>query len=100
MVGGWRLGSTFRGSGLGFPVSGSSRRTLGPGGISSHRKCFGSHSARSQLPHKSSNSSSTITNIKNNLTDLCGNRLLQNDFEKTLREIELRWLVPYLGFRG
>ena len=37
---------------------------------------------KSQLPHKSANLSFTITNIKNKLTDLCGNRLLQNDSQK------------------
>jgi len=34
---------------------------------------------RSQLPPKSVNSSFTITNMKIELTDLCGNRLLRND---------------------
>ena len=38
-------------------------------------------------PHKFVDLSCTITNIKNNLTDLCGNRLLQNDVENTLCEI-------------
>ena len=44
---------------------------------------------RSQLPHRSVNLSFTITNLENKLTDLYGNRLLQNDFEYTLCEINL-----------
>ena len=42
---------------------------------------------RSQFPHKSVNLSFTITNIKNNMTDLRGNWVLQNDLKNTLCEI-------------
>ena len=41
---------------------------------------------KSQFPHKSVNLSLLFTNMKNKLTDLCGNRLLQNDFINTLCE--------------
>ena len=51
------LGSGFRVSGLGFI---------------SH-KVFLKSFCRSQFPHKSVNLSFIITNIKNKLTDLCGN---------------------------
>ena len=42
-----------------------------------------------QLPHKSVNISSIITYIKSKLTDLCGNRLLQNDLKIAFCEISL-----------
>ena len=48
------------------------------------QKMFLKSFCSSQLPHKSVDLSLTITNIKNKLTDLCGNRLLQNDFKNTL----------------
>jgi hypothetical protein len=35
-----------------------------------------------------------ITDIKNKLTDLCGNWLLQNDFINTFGEIKLPWHGP------
>ena len=43
---------------------------------------------RSQFLHKSVNLSFIITNIKNKLTDLCGNWLLQNDFIIAFCEIK------------
>ena len=45
---------------------------------------------RSQIPYKSVNLSFTITGIKNRLTDLYGNRLVQNDFRNT-------YAMKYLG---
>jgi len=39
-------------------------------------KSFGKY----QFPHKFVNLSIMITNMKNTLTDMCGNLLLQNDF--------------------
>jgi hypothetical protein len=54
-------------------------------------RCIRAHSStwfcRSQFPHKSVNSFFSIINIKNNLTDLCSNRLLQNDFMDTSCEM-------------
>ena len=41
---------------------------------------------RSQLPNKSVNLCVTCTNIKSKLTDLCGNRLIQNDSKSTTSE--------------
>ena len=41
----------------------------------------------SHLPHKCVDWSFTITEIKNKLTDLCGNLPLQNDFKTALCEI-------------
>jgi len=38
---------------------------------------------KSQFPHKSVNLSFIITDTKNKVTDLCGNRLLPNDFINT-----------------
>ena len=34
-------------------------------------------------------SSFTVSDINNRLTESCGNRLLQNDFEQTVREIKV-----------
>jgi hypothetical protein len=53
----------------------------GRGNISNNisHKVFLKSSCKSQLPHKSVDSSLTTTNIKNKLTALRGNRLLQND---------------------
>jgi hypothetical protein len=45
-----------------------------------------SDNRRSRPCNKFVNVSFTSTNIKNKLTDLCGNRLLQNDFNNTLCE--------------
>ena len=45
---------------------------------------------KSQFPHKCVNLAFIITNIKNKLTDLCENRLLQNDFINTFYAINLR----------
>ena len=42
-----------------------------------------------QFPHKFVNLSLFIANAKDKLTDLCGNRLMQNDVEDTFCEIEL-----------
>ena len=63
---------------------------------------------RGQLPKKSVNLSFTIANINNTLTDLCGYRLLQTDFQNTLCEINVMIGVqrkrrlggPVLGFPG
>ena len=52
------------------------------------QKVFMKSFCRSQLPHKSVNLSFTITDTKNQLTDLYGNRRLQDDFQNTLREIK------------
>ena len=49
-----------------------------------HTKTF----CRSQLPYKSVNLSVTIIDTQNNLTDLCGNLLMQNDFKNTLCEMK------------
>ena len=67
---------------------------------------------KSRFPHKSVNSSFIITDIKNKLTDLCGNRLLHNNFINSLYEISSKfsvvgpglrieglWLVVSLGFK-
>ena len=43
-------------------------------------KVFIKSSCKSQLPQISVNSSFIITNMRNQLTDLCGNWLLQNNF--------------------
>ena len=42
----------------------------------------------SQFPHESVNIFFAITDIKNKLTDLCGNRLLQHNFMNTFCEIK------------
>ena len=42
-----------------------------------------------QFPHQSVNLSFTFTNIKNKLTDLCGDPLLQNDCMNTFGEIKI-----------
>ena len=47
-------------------------------------KVFWKSFCRGQLPHKSGNLSLTFTYIKNELTDLCGSGLLQDDRENTL----------------
>jgi len=49
---------------------------------------------KSQLPHKSVNVSFIITDIKNKLTDLCGNGLLQKNFINILCEIRKRGEEP------
>ena len=69
-----------------------------PGAQVRHRGCAGLISlkvffksfCRSQLSHKFVNLSFTISNIKNKLTELCGNRLFKNDFINTFCEIKLR----------
>ena len=43
-----------------------------------------------QFPHKSVSFSCTVTHIKNQLTDLCGYSLLQNDLKNTLFEISFQ----------
>ena len=50
--------------------------------IISH-KAFLKSFRRSQLPHKSVNVSFTITDIKNQMTDMWANGLLQNDLINT-----------------
>jgi hypothetical protein len=47
-----------------------------------------------QLPHKSVNVSFIITNVKNKLTDVCGNRLLQNGLINTSCEIKATGRLP------
>jgi len=54
----------------------------------SHRTCLQIRSCKSQFPHTLDNSSCIITNIKNKLTDLCGNKLWANDFINTVCEIK------------
>ena len=55
---------------------------------------------RSQLPHKSINFPFTITNIKNMMKDLCGDRLLKNDLKKTLCEIKVQVSTAAPGRAG
>ena len=52
------------------------------------RKAFLKSFCRGQPLHKSVNVSFVITNVKDRLRDLCANRLLQNDFRKTLHAIK------------
>ena len=47
------------------------------------KKVFMKSICKSQFPQKNVNLSFSITKIKNQLTDLCGNRLLQNDHINT-----------------
>ena len=61
---------------------------LPPTTLLPHSKVFSKPFRRSQLPHKSVNLSFTITRIKNKLTEICGNWLLQNDVKNTLCEIK------------
>ena len=49
-------------------------------------KAFIKSFGRGQFPHKSVDSSFIMTSMDNELADLCGNRLLQNDFINTLYE--------------
>ena len=51
------------------------------------QKAFIKSLCRSQVPHQFVDVSFTITDIKDKLANLCGNWLLQNDFENTLCEI-------------
>ena len=53
------------------------------------QKVFINSLCKSQFPHKSVNLNIFITNIKNKLTNLCWNRLLQNDLMNTFCEIRL-----------
>jgi len=53
------------------------------------QKVFIKSFCESQFPHKSVNVSFIITDIKNELTDLCGNSLLQNNFINTFCEIRV-----------
>ena len=46
---------------------------------------------KGRFPHKSVNLSFNVTDMKNKLTDLCGNRLLQSDFKNTW----CRWLLNF-----
>jgi hypothetical protein len=54
----------------------------------------------SQFQHKSVNLSFTKVTIKDKLTDLCGNRLLQNDSINTFCETRLMALLLVPGARG
>ena len=47
------------------------------------RKSF----CKSQFPHKSVNLFFIVTDMKNKLTDFCGNWLVQNDISKTFCEM-------------
>ena len=62
-------------------------------------QAFKNSFCKSQFPHKSVNSSFIfISNINNQLKDLCGNWLLQSDFVNTyceIREWRLHWLVQF-----
>ena len=49
---------------------------------------FSDSFCKSQLPHRSVNLFFVITHVRNELTNLCGNRLWQNDFINTLCEIK------------
>ena len=54
------------------------------------QKVFIKSFGKSQFTHRSVNLSFSITNLKNKLTDLCGNRLLRNNFITTfcgIREV-------------
>ena len=62
-------------------------RRAHPPPVSSHTKCSFKSFCGSQLLQKSVNLSLTITYMKNKLTDLCGNYLLQDDFHNTLCEM-------------
>ena len=62
------------------------------------QKVFTKLLSKSQSPHKSVNFSFIITNIKDKLTDLCGNSLLHNDFTNTLCGIDLG--LPQLAALG
>ena len=52
---------------------------------------------KSQLPHKFANLIFTVTNIKNKLTDLCGDGLLRNDVLTTVCEIKVKPLPQNLS---
>ena len=54
-------------------------------------KVFSRLFCESQLPHKSVNVFFIISNVTNNLKNLCGNWLLQNDFINTFCEINCLW---------
>ena len=64
--------------GLGFEVWGERQSRMRNGARKTHQSGFLSHKVfsksicRSQLPYEFVNLSFTITNIKNELTDLCG----------------------------
>ena len=53
------------------------------------QKVFIKWFCKSLFPHKSVSLSFIITNTKNTLMNLCGNRLLQDDFINT--SCEIRW---------
>ena len=57
-------------------------------GLLSHRKCFNSRFAKVNFRTDSSTCPYAVM-IKDELTDLCGNRLWQNDFINTLCEIRV-----------
>ena len=52
----------------------------------------------SHPPHRSVNLSFTVTNVKNTMTDLCGNRLVKNDFMNTFYEIKKDCDRAWMGF--
>ena len=68
-----------RDDGNGLHALGSMRISL--------KVCFKSVCS-SKLPHESVDLCVIIINVKNKLTDLCGNQLLQNDFKNALCEIK------------
>ena len=53
----------------------------------SHIKCFEQPFCKSQFPRKSVNLFFMLVMMKDKLTDLCGNRLLQSDYVNTFCEI-------------
>ena len=59
-------------------------------------KSFG----KSQFPHKAVNLSFIIANLKNILTDLCGNRLFQNNVINTFCEINMDVMKPLHRISG
>ena len=69
------------------PGTTSSRKSELEKSITS-QKVFMKSFCKSQFPHNSVNLSLIITNIKNNLTDWCGNRLSKNDFRNTFCEMK------------
>ena len=72
---------------------GSGFRVYGRRRIFISQKVFTKSFCKSQFPHKFVNLSITITDIKNKLTSLCGNQLLQDDVINTLFETSFSWLV-------
>ena len=80
-----------------LPVS-SLPVSLNPQPVSIYEKVFIKMFCKSHVWHKSVDFFFISTNIKNKLTDLCGNRLLQNDLINTLCEMSFqREICPRRG---